>query len=78
MTADEELFATVKESYLEGQAMSVQLPSRALLYLNISDPFRKRFAHPGEIATAIFYLNSDEASFCTGTEMRIDAGWGAK
>ena len=59
------------ESYLN-------FPTRVLGERLLLTAPRKRFAHPGEIANAIFFLNSDEASFCTGTVMRVDAGWGAK
>ncbi|UZJ53638.1 hypothetical protein CBS101457_002958 [Exobasidium rhododendri] len=37
----------------------------------------KRFAHPDEIASACYFLCSDEASFVTGTNMYLDAGWSA-
>lgn len=34
-----------------------------------------RFGKPEEIAAAALYLASDESSFTTGTEIRIDGGW---
>lgn len=34
-----------------------------------------RFGRPEEIAQAALYLASDESSFTTGTEIRIDGGW---
>lgn len=34
-----------------------------------------RFGQPEEIANAALYLASDESSFTTGTEIRIDGGW---
>ncbi len=34
-----------------------------------------RFGRPEEIAHAAVYLASDESSFTTGTEIRIDGGW---
>jgi 3(or 17)beta-hydroxysteroid dehydrogenase len=36
---------------------------------------RDRFAEPEEIARAIWYLASDEASYVTGTELVIDNGY---
>ncbi|MCP3990455.1 MAG: SDR family oxidoreductase [Actinomycetia bacterium] len=34
-----------------------------------------RFGRPEEIAQAALYLASDESSFTTGTEIRVDGGW---
>ena len=34
-----------------------------------------RFGRPEEIAAAVLYLASDEASFTTGLEMAVDGGW---
>jgi NAD(P)-dependent dehydrogenase (short-subunit alcohol dehydrogenase family) len=34
-----------------------------------------RFAEPGEIAQAVAYLASDDASFITGSALVIDGGW---
>ncbi len=36
-----------------------------------------RAGHPPEIAKAVLYLASDEASFCTGTHLVVDGGWTA-
>lgn len=38
----------------------------------------KRWADPHEIATAILYLASDEASFVTGAELAVDGGYLAR
>jgi NAD(P)-dependent dehydrogenase (short-subunit alcohol dehydrogenase family) len=37
----------------------------------------KRFSDPAEIASAILFLASDEASFITGLNMPVDGGWTA-
>ncbi len=34
-----------------------------------------RFGQPEEVAHAAVYLASDESSFTTGTEIRVDGGW---
>jgi NAD(P)-dependent dehydrogenase (short-subunit alcohol dehydrogenase family) len=36
-----------------------------------------RWGEPPEIAKAILFLASDEASFCTGTTLMVDGGWTA-
>ena len=36
-----------------------------------------RWGEPDEIAKAILFLASDEASFCTGTILIVDGGWTA-
>ena len=36
----------------------------------------KRFGEPEEIARAVAFLASDEASYITGVELNIDGGWG--
>ncbi len=35
----------------------------------------KRFGEPREIASAVRYLASEEASFITGAELLVDGGW---
>lgn len=34
-----------------------------------------RFARPEEVAEAALFLASDDASFTTGSELRVDGGW---
>lgn len=36
-----------------------------------------RWAHPSELAGAVVYLASDAASFVTGSQLFVDAGWTA-
>jgi len=37
-----------------------------------------RWADPREIASAVFFLVSDEASFITGADLLVDCGWTAR
>ena len=37
----------------------------------------KRWGEPSEISSAVLYLASEDASFCTGTNLIIDGGWTA-
>lgn len=45
----------------------------------VAAPFHllKRVANPEEIAAAVLFLCSDEASFITGTDIRVDGGYTA-
>ena len=51
-------------------------------YLEASQKVRnlhamKRWGEPNEISSAVLYLASEEASFCTGTNLIVDGGWTA-
>jgi NAD(P)-dependent dehydrogenase (short-subunit alcohol dehydrogenase family) len=37
----------------------------------------ERWGEPGEVAKAILFLASEEASFCTGSILIVDGGWTA-
>jgi 3-oxoacyl-[acyl-carrier protein] reductase len=42
----------------------------------IENIYLKRFAKPDEIAKAILFLASDEASYITGSILKVDGGYG--
>jgi 3alpha(or 20beta)-hydroxysteroid dehydrogenase len=50
-------------------AMTTGVESSAVSHLPIP-----RFAEPAEISTAVLYLASDEASYCTGSDLVVDGG----
>jgi NAD(P)-dependent dehydrogenase (short-subunit alcohol dehydrogenase family) len=45
----------------------------------VASPFHLlgRVANPEEVASAVLFLCSDEASFITGTDIRVDGGYTA-
>ncbi|GAA1019953.1 3-oxoacyl-ACP reductase [Acrocarpospora pleiomorpha] len=45
--------------------------------LSVEATVAKRFGEPGEVAAAIRFLLSDEASFITATTLVVDGGWSA-
>jgi len=51
-------------------------PKVAFAQMSATQPMG-RMARPDEIAAAAHYLASDEASFVTGTALRVDGGFGA-
>ena len=40
--------------------------------------FLKRIADPSEVAAAILFFASDDASYCTGAHLMVDGGYSAQ
>jgi len=54
------------------------MPYEEVKKLREAEQAFNRWADPSEIASAIYYLASDEASFITGSDLLVDCGWVAK
>jgi NAD(P)-dependent dehydrogenase (short-subunit alcohol dehydrogenase family) len=61
-------------SYYEKMVASHPDPEDFLAKLKARSPIN-RWAEPAEIAAAILWLASDEASFATGSEVTVDGGY---
>jgi len=66
---------SVHPGYVETQMTQSLPPERVQLLLDHSALHRP--AQPREIATAVLFLASDDASFVTGTELVVDGGYTA-
>ncbi|MER7951329.1 3-hydroxybutyrate dehydrogenase [Streptomyces sp. NPDC096079] len=52
-------------------------PERVLTEVLLKDSALKRLIEPDEVAEAVLYLCSPQASFITGTSLTLDGGWTA-
>ena len=68
---------TVGSSYFDEIFKTAPDPEGLRRSLEIRQPMN-RLGTPLEIANAILFLASDEASFCTGTTLFADGGWTAR
>lgn len=63
---------------VQGESVRLQIPYAQLKKEREAEQAFQRWAEPAEIAAAIFFLASGEASFITGTDLLVDCGWAAK
>ncbi|MBT2367361.1 3-hydroxybutyrate dehydrogenase [Streptomyces sp. ISL-10] len=66
------------EKQITDQAAAHSLPEeRVLTDVLLKDSAIKRLVEPDEVAGAVLYLCSPQASFITGTSLALDGGWTA-
>ncbi|TXS44746.1 3-hydroxybutyrate dehydrogenase [Streptomyces sp. t39] len=66
------------EKQIADQAAAHALPEeRVLTEVLLKDSAIKRLIEPDEVAEAVLYLCSPQASFITGTSVALDGGWTA-
>lgn len=66
------------ERQLADQAAAHGIPEeRVLADILLADSALKRLVEPAEVAEAVAYLCTPEASFVTGTSLALDGGWTA-
>jgi 3-hydroxybutyrate dehydrogenase len=66
------------EKQIDDQARAHGLPpGKVISDVMLTRPAIKRLIEPGEVAGAVVYLCSPEASYVTGTRLVLDGGWSA-
>jgi meso-butanediol dehydrogenase / (S,S)-butanediol dehydrogenase / diacetyl reductase len=68
---------TVESPYFDKILAASPDPKSARHALEVRQPMM-RLGQPEEIAKAVLFLASDEASFCTGSTLFADGGWTAR
>ena len=68
---------TVESSYFDKILAAAPDPKAVRQALEVRQPMM-RLGRPEEIAKAVLYLASDDASFCTGSTLFADGGWTAR
>lgn len=61
-----------------GESLRLNVPYEELKKEREAEQAFNRWASPDEIANAIYFLASEQASFVTGTDLLVDCGWAAK
>lgn len=61
-----------------GESQRLNVPYEELKKEREAEQAFNRWASPDEIANAIYFLASEQASFVTGTDLLVDCGWAAK
>ena len=65
-------------SDVEGEAQRTGQQPKKLREEREAEQALQRWADPSEIASVIWFLSTDEASFVTGADLLADGGWTAK
>ena len=68
---------TIESPYFDKILAASPDPKAARHALEVRQPMM-RLGQPEEIAKAVLYLASDDASFCTGSTLYADGGWTAR
>ncbi len=68
---------TIESPYFDKILAAAPDPKAARHALEVRQPMM-RLGQPEEIAKAVLYLASDDASFCTGSTLYADGGWTAR
>ncbi len=68
---------TIESPYFDKILAASPDPKAVRHALEVRQPMM-RLGQPEEIAKAVLYLASDDASFCTGTTLFADGGWTAR
>jgi NAD(P)-dependent dehydrogenase (short-subunit alcohol dehydrogenase family) len=65
-------------SDIQLESNRTKMPFEAVKKIREAEQAFNRWAHPMEIAEAVYFLASEKASFITGTDLLVDCGWVAK